>query len=117
MQFSPDDGVTWRTAGYYGHDIAGGTVSSVATGFVIGAGTSNVAADGGSSADMTITVGSGTKKTQGFMVGHAVYYQTSSFFQGSGARYNTAEAHDKMRILPQSGTLASGTIELMGELA
>ncbi|MGB1254073.1 MAG: hypothetical protein ACPG8W_25915 [Candidatus Promineifilaceae bacterium] len=117
IQFSPDDGATWRTTGYIGFGYRGGSATAYSLGAIAGGNLSNTVAAGGCSTRTFIySAGDATRKTRTACGGHNSYsVNTTPYHFRSAMQYNTAEAHDKLRLIASSGNITSGRIWLLGE--
>jgi hypothetical protein len=117
IQVSPDAGVTWRTTGYVGACRLLGINYTSTAGLFICVGIENGTNAFGSSIDTIIyNAGDSGKFTGSSSTGKVHHYNYGPQFQNSGAGYVTAETHNKMRVITNSGNITSGSFELMGEL-
>ena len=121
VQVSPDNGANYRTSGYHGvrrrHYTSddGANFSTDLNYYSHSLYYSTVGTTDQMTQELTITsIRESGRKTAliahgGFGDGSA--YHTVGFY---GARYNTAESHNNIRILPDSGNISTGTVSLYG---
>ena len=116
MQFSPDTGSTWRTTGYQGQTMTyqGPTSSAISQAVLLSFYQDDAA--GFLNAEVKVqNLGNASLRT--FALGQSIAkYSTISGLRGSsiGSGYDTAEAHDSIRIIPQGGSLDAGTYKIFG---
>jgi hypothetical protein len=116
MQFSPDSGSTWRTTGYQGQTM---TYQGPSTSAITQAVLLSFYQDTSASflnAELTVhNLGNSSIRT--LAMGQSISeYVTVGAIRGAsiGAGYDTAEAHDSIRIIPQGGSLDAGTYRIFG---
>jgi hypothetical protein len=113
IQLSPDAGSTWRTTGYVGESVRGTIVLSETTGLATTNVNSITAADVQSGRFIVLEMASATKKTQ--MRGLTSYTASSAYRSTVAAyQYNTAEAHDSIRVIANTGNIDAGIFRLYG---
>lgn len=118
LQFSPDGGSTWRTAGYNSNTTQVGGTDVTTEGIFLGYNVSNTASHGGAGGCITVfSAGVAGVYTNGFAVAVSNQPTVSHDFSSGGA-YQTAESHDMMRIIFTTGNIASAAnVQLYGFLA
>lgn len=113
IQLSPDAGSTWRNTGYVGESVRGTTILSETTGLATTNVNSITASDVQSGRFIVLEMASATGKTQmrGFSsyTSAGNYRSTVAFYQ-----YDTAEAHDSIRVITNTGNIDAGTFRLYG---
>jgi hypothetical protein len=118
VQLSPDAGSTWRTSGYFGVFTSQGVGISKTDGLYLSDSSSSTAARGGVSGEAVI-YGASLSGVFTQMVASSVNAvsnntQTSELFFGGA--YQTAEAHNRIRVIALGdGNIASGRFTLRGE--
>jgi len=108
---------TWRTTGYSGRIIVETTIYVFTTGVAVGNGTGSAPGEFGIRGSVVIDgIPSGEKTSISSKDAMEFYSDGVIYAVTTVGAYNTAEAHNAIRLIPSSGNVKAGsTFELWGE--